>query len=104
MYAVIKTGGKQYRVSEGQRLRVEKIDGDVGETLSIGEVLLLEKEGDVKVGNPVVPGASVEAEILSHGRGEKIHVFKKKRRKGYRRMKGHRQWYTELLVKEIKAD
>lgn len=104
MYAVIRTGGKQYKVSEGQRIRVEKINGDVGETISIGEVLLLGKEEGVEVGNPVVPGASVEAEILSHGKGEKIYVFKKKRRKGYRKMKGHRQWYTELLIKEIKGD
>lgn len=102
MYAVIKTGGKQYRVSKGERLRVEKIEGDIGERITFKEVLLVREGENVKIGNPILPDACVEAEILSHGRGKKILVFKKKRRKGYSRLRGHRQDYTEVLVRDIK--
>ena len=97
MYAVIRTGGKQYRVSEGQTLRVEKLTGKAGDKITFSEVLLL--GGDApKVGQPFVKGAQVAAEIVGEGKGKKIVVFKFKRRKNYRRKNGHRQPYTELRV------
>lgn len=102
MYAVIKTGGKQYRVSEGDRLRVEKIAGEKGDTVDFGEVLML--GGDkVSVGSPLVSGAKVSAEIIGQGLGKKIIVFKMRRRKRYRRKNGHRQPFTELRIKGISA-
>ena len=102
MYAVIKTGGKQYRVSEGQLLRVEKLAGNKGDTIKFDEVLFV--GGDTpKIGQPVVAGASVSAEITAAGRGKKIVVFKFRRRKNYRRKAGHRQPYTELRITGIKA-
>lgn len=102
MYAVIKTGGKQYRVSEGDRLRVEKIAGEKGDTVDFGEVLML--GGDkVSVGSPLVSGAKVSAEIIGQGLGKKIVVFKMRRRKRYRRKNGHRQPFTELRIKGISA-
>lgn len=102
MYAVIRTGGKQYRVEPGQLLRVEKLEGEVGAQVSF-EVLAVGGEGGLKVGDPVVGGASVKATIHEHGRGKKIHVFKYKRRKNYRRSQGHRQDYTALKIAEIVA-
>lgn len=102
MYAIIKTGGKQYRVSEGDVLRVEKLKGDVGATVEFGEVLMLGGE-KVAIGTPVVSGASVKAEILAQDRAKKIIVFKMKRRKNYRRKYGHRQPYTELKITGISA-
>ncbi|MDD9943984.1 MAG: 50S ribosomal protein L21 [Myxococcales bacterium] len=102
MYAVIKTGGKQYRVSEGDRVRVEKLPGAVGDTLEFDEVLML--GGDtVAIGAPYVGGAKVSAQIVGQGRGKKVIVFKIKRRKSYRRKAGHRQAYTELKVTGISA-
>ena len=102
MYAVVKTGGKQYRVSEGDRVRVEKLPGSVGDTVELDEVLML--GGDkVSVGAPPVSGAKVQAEIVAQGRGRKIIVFKIRRRKSYRRKAGHRQPYTELKVTGISA-
>lgn len=102
MYAVIKTGGKQYRVSEGDRLRVEKLDGAVGDTLEISDVLML--GGDkVAIGAPIVSGAKVNLQILAQGQGKKIIVFKMRRRKRFRRKNGHRQPYTELKVTGISA-
>ena len=102
MYAVIKTGGKQYRVSEGGRLRVEKLAGEVGDKLEFGEVLML--GGDkLRVGAPFVKGAKVSAEIVAQGRDRKIIVFKIRRRKRYRRKGGHRQPYTELKITGISA-
>ena len=102
MYAVVKTGGKQYRVSEGDRVRVEKLPGSVGDTVELDEVLML--GGDkVSVGAPTVSGAKVQAEIVAQGRGRKIIVFKIRRRKSYRRKAGHRQPYTELKVTGISA-
>lgn len=102
MYAVIKTGGKQYRVSEGDRVRVEKLPGAVGEKVEFDEVLMLGGER-VAVGAPFVSGAKVNAEIVGQGRGKKVIVFKIKRRKSYRRKAGHRQAYTELKVTGINA-
>jgi large subunit ribosomal protein L21 len=100
MYAVIKTGGKQYRVSEGQLLRVEKLPGGAGDKVTFGEVLLLGGEAP-KIGRPLVPGASVAAEITAQDRGKKLVVFKFRRRKNYRRKNGHRQPYTELKITGI---
>ena len=100
MYAVIKTGGKQYRVSEGQKLRVEKLAGAKGDKVTLGEVLLVGGDSP-KIGQPLVTGASVTAEILAQDRGKKIVVFKFRRRKNYRRKTGHRQQYTELKITGI---
>lgn len=102
MYAVIKTGGKQYRVSEGARIRVEKLPGEVGSEITFDEVLML--GGDkVAVGRPWVPGAAVQAKILAHDRAKKIIVFKYQRRKNYRRKYGHRQPFTVLEVTSIQS-
>jgi len=102
MYAVIRTGGKQYRVAEGQKLRVEKLAGNAGDKITFNEVLFV--GGDTpKIGRPFVSGASVAAEITGQDRGKKIVVFKFKRRKNYRRKSGHRQPYTELKITGITA-
>jgi large subunit ribosomal protein L21 len=102
MYAVIRTGGKQYRVSEGQTLRVEKLPGTAGDKVTFGEVLLV--GGDTpKIGQPLVNGAQVTAEIKAQDRGKKIVIFKFRRRKNYRRKNGHRQPYTELKITGITA-
>ena len=102
MYAVIKTGGKQYRISPGDLVKVEKIEGEAGQRIQLGEVLLIGGDGPARIGTPVVPEASVTAEIVSQGRGEKIIVFKKKRRKGYRKKAGHRQHLTTVRIDEIR--
>ncbi|MEM1414692.1 MAG: 50S ribosomal protein L21 [Myxococcota bacterium] len=102
MYAVIKTGGKQYRVQEGDVLRVEKLPGDVGATVELDEVLMIGGE-TVAVGTPLVEGARVTAEILAQDRAKKIIVFKMKKRKNYRRKYGHRQPYTELRITGVSA-
>jgi large subunit ribosomal protein L21 len=102
MYAVIRTGGKQYRVSEGETLRVEKLPGDVGSDITFGEVLLLGGT-DVKVGKPLISGAKVTGQIVAQDRAKKIIVFKMRRRKNYRRKNGHRQWYTEVKITGITA-
>jgi large subunit ribosomal protein L21 len=102
MYAVIRTGGKQYRVSEGDTLRVEKLAGDVGSSITFAEVLML--GGDkVQVGKPLVKGAKVSAQIVAQDRAKKIIVFKMRRRKNYRRKNGHRQWFTEVKITGIGA-
>lgn len=103
MLAVIKTGGKQYVVNPGDRLRVEKIDGAIGDMIELKEVLLVKKGEEVKIGNPYVESAVVTAEIIEQGKSPKIIVFKKKPKKGYKRKKGHRQLYTMIEIKEIKA-
>lgn len=102
MYAVIKTGGKQYRVAQGDTLRVEKLVGNVGDTVTLSEVLLLGGDS-LKIGQPIVAGAKVEAKITAQGRGEKIIVFKFRRRKNYRRKTGHRQPVTTLQITGIKG-
>lgn len=101
MFAVIKTGGKQYIVKPGDRLRVEKIEGEIGEVVEINEVLLVKKEDELKIGTPIVEGAKVKASIVEQGRAPKVIVFKKKPKKGYKRKKGHRQFYTTIEIKEI---
>ena len=100
MYAIIATGGKQYRVSEGDVIYIEKIDADVDSTVSF-DVLLVGNEGDVKVGTPVVEGVKVEGKVVGQVRGDKIIVFKYKSKKNYRRKQGHRQPYTKVEITKI---
>ncbi len=101
MYAVVETGGKQYRVNDGDRFRVEKLPQAVGEEVVLDRVLLVSDGEQVHLGAPVVEGASVKAEVVAQGRGRKLTIFKKRRRKGYKRKAGHRQDYTELAVTGI---
>ena len=101
MYAVIRAGGKQHRVEPGDTFKVEKLDGEVGSKIELKDVLMIEDGGKVAVGSPLVPEASVQATVLGQDRNKKIIVFKKKRKKQYRRTRGHRQAYTELRVEEI---
>jgi large subunit ribosomal protein L21 len=103
MYAVVRTGGKQVRVSPGQAVRVERLPGAVGDRVELAEVLLVGGEGDTRVGQPVLAGARVVGTITAQGRGPKITIFKQKRRKNYRRKQGHRQEYTELRVEAIEG-
>jgi len=100
-YAVIRTGGKQYRVAPGDVVRVERLDGEVGATIEFNEVLLTGGDGSVRVGRPLIEGALVRAQILEQGRDRKVLIFKKKRRKNYRRRRGHRQSITTVRVTEI---
>jgi large subunit ribosomal protein L21 len=101
MYAIIRTGGKQYQVATGERLRVEKIDGRVGDAIELSDVLLVADGEDVKIGRPMLEGTRVAARIVEQGKAKKVMVLKKKRRKGYRVKKGHRQEYTALEIGEI---
>jgi large subunit ribosomal protein L21 len=101
MYAIVKTGGKQYQVATGDRLLVEKLEGNIGDSIELNEVLLVADGDAITVGQPVVEGAKVVATITDQGKHRKIKVFKKKRRKGYRLMQGHRQTYTALTIAEI---
>lgn len=103
MYAVVRTGGKQLRVAPGDAVRVEKLEGAVGDRVELDEVLFVGGEGDARIGTPLVAGAKVVGVITAQGRGEKITVFKMKRRKGYRRKQGHRQSFTEVQVEGIEA-
>jgi len=103
MYAIIRTGGKQYQVEAGDTLRVEKLLGEVGDTVELPEVLLLVDGETVKIGQPVVDGAKVVAKIVEQGRHKKVIVFKKKKRQGYQVKKGHRQMYTALTIETISA-
>ena len=102
MYAVIESGGKQYRVAPGDVIQVEKLDATEGQTVDLNQVLMVSDEQGVRVGSPMLAGASVTAKVKSHGRGEKIRVFKMRRRKHYRKTMGHRQYYTELEITGIK--
>jgi large subunit ribosomal protein L21 len=101
MYAVIRSGGKQYRVSPGQTIRLEKLAGDPGSKVLVGEVLLVENNGQFQSGTPLLANAKVEATVLEHDRSNKIIVFKKKRKKQYRRTRGHRQDYTAVRIESI---
>ncbi len=103
MYAVIKSGGKQHRVVEGETLKLEKIDAATEATIEFDEVLLVGEGGDVKIGAPVVEGAKVTAEVVSHGRHKKVKIVKFKRRKHHMKQMGHRQWYTEIKITGISA-
>ncbi len=103
MFAIIETGGKQYRVEEGLELNVDLIQAEAGNALSIDSVLLVDQDGETKIGAPYVQGASVECEVLGHIRGKKVVVFHKLSKKDARKTQGHRQDYTQLKVKSIKA-
>ena len=101
MYAVVKTGGKQYRVVAGDKLKVEQIPADVGAEVILDQVLMVGEGESVRLGQPVVTGASVKATVVSHGRGEKVKIFKMRRRKHYQKHQGHRQGFTELKIDAI---
>src|SRR5215467_9839734 len=101
MYAVIRSGGKQYRVSPGQTIRLESVAGDPGSKVQIGEVLLVENDGKFQAGSPLLANAKVEATVLEHDKSNKVIVFKKKRKKQYRRTRGHRQDYTAVRIENI---
>ena len=103
MYAVIVTGGKQYKVSEGDTLFIEKLEVEEGATVTFDQVLMAGEGDDVKVGVPTVDGATVEAKVVKNGKAKKIYVFKMKRKKNYRRKKGHRQPYTKIEITKINA-
>ncbi len=103
MYAIVISGGKQHRVQQGDLIKVEKLDGDVGSPVMLDQVLMVGGEGETKIGQPMLEGAQVETEIVRHGRDRKVLVFKKKRRKNYRRLYGHRQPFTHLKVTGIKV-
>lgn len=103
MYAVIKTGGKQYRVAAGDVIKVEKLDVEVGSNVDFDQVLMVGEGDDAKIGAPLVGGAMVSAEVLEQGKGDKVLIFKKKRRKNYRRTRGHRQLQTVLRIGDIKV-
>ena len=101
MYAVVKTGGKQYRITPGEKLKVEQMTADVGAQVVLDQVLMVGDGDAVRVGQPVVAGASVTATVVAHGRGEKVTIFKMRRRKHYQKHQGHRQNYTELKIDSI---
>jgi large subunit ribosomal protein L21 len=103
MYAVLETGGKQYRVAAGDKLEVERLGVEVGQPVTFERVLLLSRDGQVSVGAPTVSGAKVVADVLAHKRGEKDIIWKMKRRKGYHKKQGHRQELTVIQVKEIQS-
>lgn len=103
MYAVIVSGGKQHRVREGEFLKLEKIEVEVGGAIDFDQVLLVVNDDDIKIGAPVVAGAKVTAEVLSHGRHDKIHIIKFRRRKHHMKRQGHRQWYTEVKITGIQG-
>jgi len=103
MYAVIESGGKQYRVAEGDKLRVEKLDAEAGASVDLDRVLMIADGGDVKVGKPFIEGGKVTAEVAGHGRGDKVKIIKFRRRKHHMKRQGHRQWFTELKITGIAA-
>lgn len=103
MYAVFSTGGKQYRASEGDILRVEKLDVEKGATLELDHVLMVGEGDDVRIGSPIVDGGKVTAEVIDHGRGEKIRIIKFRRRKHHMKQMGHRQYYTEIKITGIEG-
>jgi large subunit ribosomal protein L21 len=103
MYAVIKTGGKQYRVAAGEKIKVEQIPADIGSEVVLDQVLMVANGDDVTMGTPLVGGATVKVKVVSHGRGEKVHIYKMRRRKHYRKSQGHRQSYTEIEILGIAA-
>ena len=103
MYAVIKTGGKQYKVAAGEKIKIEQIAADVGQEIVIDQVLAVGSGADLTVGSPLVPGASVKATVVAQGKHDKVHIFKMRRRKHYRKSQGHRQTYTELQISAVTA-
>ena len=103
MYVIVEINGQQFKVEKDQKLFVHRINADRGATVEFDKVMLVDNNGSVKVGTPILEGAKVVAEVISHVKGEKILIFHKKRRKGYRKLNGHRQQFTEITVKEIVA-
>lgn len=103
MYAIIQTGGKQYRVSEGDVIVIEKLEAQAGETVAFDEVLTVVQEGSVKIGQPVVAGAKVTGTVVEHGKGKKIRIFKYKSKANYRKRQGHRQPFTKVTIEKIEA-
>lgn len=103
MYAVIKTGGKQYRVTSGERIKVELLPHEVGAEITLSDVLAIGSAGDLKVGSPTLAGVTVPAKVVSHGRFDKVRIFKMRRRKHYQKRGGHRQHYTELEIGALAA-
>jgi large subunit ribosomal protein L21 len=103
MYAVIKTGGKQYRVVAGEKIKVEQIAADVGQEIVIDQVLAVGTGAELQIGTPLVSGATVIATVLAHGKHDKVHIFKMRRRKHYQKRQGHRQQFTELQIGAISA-
>jgi len=103
MYAVILSGGKQHRVKEGEVLKLEKIEAGTGETVNFDKVLMIGEGADAQIGAPYISAAKVTAEVLSHGRADKVTIIKFKRRKHYRKQQGHRQWFTEVKITAISA-
>lgn len=101
MYAIIRTGGKQFRAEPGRKIRIPSLEAEVGDTVTFDEVLLASGDDGVQIGAPTLTGAAVTAEVVAHGRGEKVIVFKWKRRKNYRRKQGHRQGYTEVKIADV---
>jgi len=101
MYAVVKTGGKQYRITPGEKVKVEQIVADVGAEVVLDQVLMVGEGDSVRLGQPIVAGATVKATVVSHGRGDKVEIFKMRRRKHYQKHQGHRQNYTELKIDSI---
>ena len=101
MYAVIRAGGKQYRVAAGEKIKVEQIAADVGQEIVIDQILAVGNGSDIKIGTPLVSGATVTATVLSHGLHDKVHIFKMRRRKHYQKRQGHRQQFTELQIGAI---
>jgi len=101
MYAVVKTGGKEYRVSKGDLIRVEKLEGKIGDAVELKDILMVSEEGEVRFGTPILTHAVIKGEIVQEGKGKKVLTYKMKRRKNYRRFKGHRQTYTYLKVNDI---
>lgn len=103
MYAVIQTGGKQYKVAEGEILKVEKLAGEAGDKLTLDQVLMVKDENGIKIGAPLLTGARITVEVIEQGRSKKIIVYKYKKRKNYRRKQGHRQSYTKIKIEKIEA-
>ena len=101
MYAVIKTGGKQYRVASGDKIKIEQITADIGQEITIDQVLAVGNGSDLKIGSPLVSGATVTVTVLSHGKHDKVRIFKMRRRKHYQKRQGHRQQFTELQIGAI---
>ncbi|MEP7057170.1 MAG: 50S ribosomal protein L21 [Caldimonas sp.] len=104
MYAVIKTGGKQYKVAAGERIKVEQLAAEVGETIKIDRVLAVGDGADISIGTPWVAGASVVASVVSHGRHDKVRIFKMQRRKHFQKRQGHRQLFTEIEIGSVNSD
>jgi large subunit ribosomal protein L21 len=101
MYAVIKTGGKQYKVAAGEKLKIEQIAADVGQEITIDQVLAVGTGADIQIGSPLVAGASVLVTVVSHGKHDKVRIFKMRRRKHYQKRQGHRQTFTEIEIKSV---